>query len=173
MSAQSRRPIEATIRTADPGEPVRPAGLLREALSHWASGVAVLAVSDGEEIDAITVSAFSALSLDPPLVLAAIGEQASILDMLRAERGFTLSVLAEEQRAAAGVIAQRLPGAEAIFVAVDEPAVVGALAVLRCSLWKEYDGGDHRLVVGRVEHVTLGPERAPLVYYRREYRGVR
>lgn len=172
MTARQRRPIEASIRSGDAGDPVRPDEMLREALSHWASGVAVLAASDGEEIDAITISALTALSIDPPLVLAAIGEQASILPMLRDERRFTISILAEEQRAVAGGVAQRLPGAEAAFAALEDPSVVGALATLACSLWQEYAGGDHRIVVGRVEEVSLGPERPPLVYYRREYRGV-
>ena len=46
----SRRPIQATIRTGpdDPeGEGV--AARLREALSSWASGVAILAATDGDE----------------------------------------------------------------------------------------------------------------------------
>ena len=169
MTPRSRNPIEATIRPSAAGDAVRPGELLREALSHWASGVAILAASDGEEIDAITISAFSALSIDPPLILAAIGEQTSILPMLREERRFTISILAEEQRSIAGAVAQRLPGAEAAFTSVADPAVVGALATLDCSLWREYDGGDHRIVVGRVERAALGPERQPLLYYRREY----
>lgn len=172
MTARSRRPIEASIRTPTSGQPIRPGDLLREALAHWASGVAILAATDGEEVDAITVSAFSALSIDPPLILAAIGEQTSILPMLRDERHFTVSILAEEQRSIAGAIAQRLPGAEAAFARLDDPAVVGALATLECNLWNEYDGGDHRIVVGRVERATLGPERHPLIYYRREYRNL-
>lgn len=146
--------------------------MLREALSHWASGVAILAATDGDEIDAITVSALTSLSIDPPLILAAIGEQTSILPMLREERRFTVSILAEEQRALAGGVAQRLPGMEAAFAGLDDPAVVGALATLECSLWQEYDGGDHRIVVGQVEEVSLGPERSPLLYYRREYRSL-
>ncbi|TBH14681.1 flavin reductase family protein, partial [Thermus thermamylovorans] len=46
----------------------------------------------------------------------------------------------------------------------------GALAVLRCRLEALYPGGDHRLVVGRVEGVELGEPGAPLVYYARGYR---
>lgn len=172
MSRPTRRPIEASVRASGAGDPVRPADLLREALSHWASGVAVLAATDGDEIDAITVSAFSALSIDPPLVLMALGEQTSILPMLREERRFIVSILAEEQRSIAGAVAQRLPGSEAAYESIDDPSVVAALATLRCALWQEYDGGDHRIIVGRVEAVSLGPERPPLVYYRREYRGL-
>lgn len=172
MSRPSRRPIDASIRIPGAEEPGGAADLLREALSHWASGVAVLAASDGGEIDAITISAFAGLSIDPPLVLAAVGGQASIIPMLREERRFIVSLLSEEQRAIAGAVAQRLPGWEDAFAAIDDPSVVGALATLHCGLWQDYDGGDHRIIVGEVEAIALGPERPPLVYYRREYRGL-
>jgi flavin reductase (DIM6/NTAB) family NADH-FMN oxidoreductase RutF len=171
MTRRSRRPIEATIRPSG-GSPGLGGGDFREAMSHWASGVAILAASDGEEIDAITVSAFSALSLDPPLVLAAVGETASIVPMLREVARFTVSILAEDQAAIAGSVAQRLPGSERIYHALDDPSVVGALASLECALRHEYDGGDHRIIVGHVERVRLGPDREPLVHFRRDYRGL-
>lgn len=171
-AAPHRRPIQASIRGGGAGEPGRPGDELREALSHWASGVAVLAASDGDEIDAITLTGFSALSLDPPLVMAAIGAHASILPMLREERRFVVSILTMEQRAAAGTVAQRLPGMDAIFTDVTDPSVVDALVTLDCTLWEEYDGGDHQIVIGRVERTSLGPEVDPLLYYRREYRGL-
>ncbi|HAR68258.1 MAG TPA: MFS transporter, partial [Thermus scotoductus] len=44
------------------------------------------------------------------------------------------------------------------------------LAVLRCRLEAAYPGGDHRLVVGRVEAVELGEPGLPLVYFGRGYR---
>lgn len=173
MTDQNRRPIQATIRTptSDPAEEF--GDRFREALSHWASGVAILAVSDGEEIDAITVSSFSALSIDPPLVLVSVGEQTSIVPMLREEGRFSLSILGEEQQAVAGAIAQRLPGSDACFVALDEPVVEAALVTIECSLEADYPGGDHRIFVGAVKAVTLGPVSDPLLYYRRAYRSIR
>jgi flavin reductase (NADH) len=46
----------------------------------------------------------------------------------------------------------------------------GALATLVCSLWAAHPGGDHRIVVGRVERVVFGPDTPPLLYHRRSYR---
>lgn len=171
MTRRSRRPIEATIRHSAGASSSAGAGF-RDAMSHWASGVAVLAASDGEEIDAITVSSFSALSLDPPLVLAAVGEATSIVPMLREVGRFTVSILAADQAAIAGAVAQRLPGSERIYHSLDDPSVVGALAALECTLRHDYEGGDHRIIVGHVERVSLGPEREPLVHFRRDYRGL-
>jgi len=95
-----RRPIQATIRSGapEPGSEANPLqDELREALSRWASGVAVFAVSDGEEVEAITVTAFNGVSLAPPLVLVCLGEQTAALPMALQERSFTINFLAEDE----------------------------------------------------------------------------
>jgi flavin reductase (NADH) len=175
LTRGNRRPIQPTIRShgADTNSASNTEDQFREALACWASGVAILAASDGEEVDALTVSAFSALSADPPLVMVSVGEQASILPMLLEQQRFTISILAAGQRATAGAIAQRLPGSEEVFDSLEDPAVKGALVVLDCALWNAYEGGDHRIVVGRVERISFGEAMDPLLYYRREYRELR
>lgn len=166
----SRRPIRTTIRThTDPPDESALDAALRDGLARWASGVTVLAASDGEEVDAITVSAFSAVSLDPPLVLACVGEQTSVLPMVIEQGRFTVSVLAEDQRRIAIGVAQRDPGALAPFRTEGDPVLEGALVSFICRLWSDYAGGDHRILVGEVERVEFGPEKAPLLYYRRGY----
>lgn len=170
----SRRPIQATIRTG-PGDPAGEgvAAQLREALSHWASGVAVLAATDGEEVEAITVTAFSAVSMDPPLVLVCVGVSSPILPALLEARRFTVGFLAAADRRTASYVAQRLPLDRPLFPdPAADPVMPGALATLVCRLWEDHPGGDHRILVGEVERVELGPDADPLLYYRREYRAL-
>src|SRR5687768_5305991 len=75
-------PIQPRIRTrADEPEvenEVRPAEF-REAAAFWATGVAVLAAADGDDVEAITLTAFAPLSAEPPLVLASVGNDAAVL----------------------------------------------------------------------------------------------
>jgi len=169
----SRRPIQARIQTrAD--EAASSGGLsgalLREAYSCWASGVSVVSVTDGEEIDAITVSALTPVSVDPPLVLVCIAEHASVLVTLLQEKRFTIGLLPEDARRVASTVASRLPLRELPFAGEGDPVLAGALATLVCRLHETHPGGDHRIVVGEVERVELGAARSPLLYYRREYR---
>lgn len=169
MSGSDRRPIRATIRTPT-SDPVDQFGDdLREALARWASGVAVLAATDGEELDAITITAFTAVSIDPPLVLASVGINASVLPMIRETGRFTVSVLSTEQRAIASAVADRVPGIEARFEAVNSPFVPGRIAGFECTLEADHPGGDHRLLLGRVERVDMA-EGDPLLYHLRGYR---
>lgn len=169
----SRRPIQATIRTR-PEDPSEEEGAgsaeLREALSYWASGVAVLAASDGDEVDAITVTSFSAVSLDPPLVLVCVNEQSSVLPTILDVGRYTINVLREGTRRTARMVAGRYPLTDITFTPDVDPVLEGSLVSFVCRLWEAYPGGTHRILVGEVTRVELGEDGPPLVYFRRNYR---
>lgn len=170
----SRRPIQASIRaTGEPDdEPSRVRQELREALALWPAAVTIVAVQDGDELETLTVSAFSTVSLDPPLVLVCLWNHAGILPMLREVGRFSVNLLAEKDRRAAAAAASRLPADPARFPG-DDGAMADALVSLSCRLWEEYPGGDHAIVVGEVTEVRVGPDAPPLLYADREYRGLR
>jgi 3-hydroxy-9,10-secoandrosta-1,3,5(10)-triene-9,17-dione monooxygenase reductase component len=49
------------------------------------------------------------------------------------------------------------------------PVLEGVSAWIDCTLWNEYDGGDHTVVVGLVQDLGADPDRQPLLYYRGRY----
>jgi flavin reductase (NADH) len=168
----SPRPIQPGIATrpgdAEDGDAsLRTA--FREALSGWASGVAVVAVRDDDEVVALTVSAFTSVSMYPPLVLVCIDEQGHLLPSLLDAGRFTVSLLAEGQKRLAAWYAGKPPSTDDPFTGAD-PVLHGSLSGLVCSVWEAYPGGDHRIVVGRVERVVPGDDDAPLLYHQRQYR---
>ena len=169
------RPIQPSIRSRAP-DAEGPAGdgvsaaEFREALAYWATGVAVLAASDGDEVEAITVTAVTPVSADPPLVLACLGNDAAVLYVLEDAGRFTLNLLSVDDRRVASALAQRMPLEPSRFAAGADAVLRGALVSLVCRVWETYPGGDHRIVVGQVERVVLGPEAEPLLYYQRAYR---
>ncbi|HEY0019136.1 MAG TPA: flavin reductase family protein [Longimicrobium sp.] len=168
------RPIQPTIRThagESAGEGVTPEEF-RDAVSYWATGVAVLAVREDDDVEAITVTAFTPLSANPPLVLACVGNDAAALYMVLETGRFTLNLLALGDRRAASAYAQRLPLEPSPFEAEGDPVLRGAPVSLVCRLWETHPGGDHRVVIGQVERVVRGGEGAPLLYYRRGYRAL-
>lgn len=169
------RPIQATIRTRDDdGGEAGGVGApeFREAVAHWASGVAVLAARDGDEVEAITLTAFTPLSASPPLVLACVGNDAAVLYVLEEAGCFTLNLLAAGGRRAASDFAQRMPVAPDRFEEGD-PVLRGAMVSLVCDVWQTHPGGDHRVVIGRVQRIVTGDEADPLLYHHREYRALR
>lgn len=145
---------------------------LREALSRFVTGVAVVAAREGRRVSAITATSFAAVSIIPPLLLVCVSEDATLLPDLLSTGRFGVSLLSQAQRREASVFADRFPVSQALFPANDDPVLEGALAGFACSVADAYAAGDHRIIVGRVERVILGPETPPLAYYRRSYHGL-
>ncbi|AEB12005.1 4-hydroxyphenylacetate 3-monooxygenase reductase subunit [Marinithermus hydrothermalis] len=147
----------------------------REALSRWASGVTVLTSRDAHEVRGMTASAFSSVSLEPPLVLVCVDERANILPVIERSKRFVVNLLAAQQAHVSDHFAGKSDPAlleRPPFPEAGDPVLEGALASLVCTVWALYPGGDHRIVVGEVKEIVLGDERPPLVYWKRAYRRV-
>ncbi|HEX6042243.1 flavin reductase family protein [Longimicrobium sp.] len=166
------RPIQASIRMGGADEPSGgvTAAAYREAMAHWASGVAVVAAGQGGDVEAVTATAFTPVSADPPLVLACLGNDAAVLYVVEEEGRFTVNLLGEDDRRTASAYAQKMALEPSPFPAEGDPVLAGALVSLVCRLRETHPGGDHRIVIGEVERVVLGAERDPLLYFARAYR---
>ena len=70
---------------------------LRRSLSLFATGVTVITVQRGDVMHGMTANAFSALSLDPPLVLFCVGKQARMAGFLDGADGFAINILSIDQ----------------------------------------------------------------------------
>lgn len=55
---------------------------LRQVMSHWPSGVTVIATQYGGETRGMTASSFTSVSLEPPLILVCINETAQLWPLL-------------------------------------------------------------------------------------------
>jgi len=172
-SMSSRRPIRPGIQAHGGNEPEASGlspHLLREAFSRWASGVTVIAVRDEPYVAAITATAFVPVSVEPPLVLVCIGANATVLPLLEPGARFAISILSENQRRLASIFADTAPLGREYLEREGEPLVVGAPVGFACTVRDVHDGGDHSIVVARIDRLVLGDDAPPLLYYRREYR---
>ncbi|HEY6315738.1 MAG TPA: flavin reductase family protein [Streptosporangiaceae bacterium] len=163
----------------------------RQAAGQFASGIVVVTTPSGH---AMTVSAFTSVSLDPPLVLFCAEKIARFHDAVLAAGAWAVSVVAEDDEKTARWLATRgrplegqLDGvAHHPGPATGAPVLDDALAVLECRTTAVHDGGDHSIIVGRVaavtdprdlvEHDPAGrdpqdrPAPGPLVHYSGAYR---
>ncbi len=155
---------------------IRPEEFLR-ALRRWASGVTIVTSRAGERIHGMTVSAFAAVSLQPPLVLVC-ADKGSDTHAVIAETGvFAANILAASQKALSrrfarsGNEAQRFEGLAWRSGPTGSPLLPGSLASLDCRVVDAHDAGDHMIYVGRVEAVVTG-NREPLLYFDGAYRAL-
>lgn len=145
--------------------------LLRTCLGHFATGVTIVTCEVAGAPHGATVNAFTAVSLDPALVLVSLARGSKACRHL-AGRPFTVNVLGEEQRDLALHFAGRRAAAPPRWVRPDPglaPWLGDALATVACSPWAEYDGGDHVLFVGRVEEFGCRSDGRPLVFYQGDF----
>ena len=144
----------------------------RDALARWACGVTVVAYRTDERVVATTVSAFMSLSLEPPLVLIALGPNATVRPYLQPRATFAISVLGADQKRLAMVFADPFPVGPDPFPATGAPVISGALIGLTCEVERVSEGGDHAVVIAAVDDAVVGARGSPLVRYDRKYCGL-
>ena len=142
-------------------------------MSRFASGVTVVTLNTKEDHPhGITVSAFSSLSLEPPLVLICIDKRASVHDLLSEGSHFAVNILAADQELASRRFASkdddRFGGIGYKEGITGSPLLDGALAHIECRVAHSYPGGDHTIIVGEVEATSVADGK-PLAYFRGGY----
>ncbi len=158
-------------RDALPG-PVSPV-VMREVLGHFVSGIVVVTAAGSDGPLGFTCQSFASLSLDPPLVSLAPARTSSTWPRIRAAGAFCVNVLSAEHEDVSASFARS--GADKFAGVAWEPGPSGApvlegvSAWVECSLWAEYDGGDHTIAIGRVLDLGADPSRPALLYYRGRY----
>jgi len=146
----------------------------RSVLGRFASGITVVTTREAGGRDAgLTVSAFSSVSLHPPLIQVCVDQSASVHGVLAASEHFGVSILAAEQEALSRRFStvESMHRFEGIGFSRGEHGMVlldDALAHLECRLMAQHPAGDHTIFVGEVERATARSSR-PLLYYRGGY----
>ncbi len=143
----------------------------RNALGGFPTGIVVVTAGEGSNLRGITVNSFTSVSLEPPLILWCIAKSSRRYDLFTNATEFTVSVLSEDGRAAAEVIAAgegELAGVALEACETGPAAIAGAVAVFECSREVLHDGGDHVIIVGRV-HNFRQRDGAPLTFLRGRY----
>lgn len=149
----------------------------REALSNFATGVTVVTSPPlpGRPPVGVTISSFTSVSLEPPLILWCLDRSADTFPAFREAQAFGVSVLRAEQETLS--IRFSASGDHAFDGIAHEtgktgaPLLQGVLARLECRKAAEYDGGDHVIFLGEVLEAQTWPGD-PLLHFRSAYRGL-
>jgi flavin reductase (DIM6/NTAB) family NADH-FMN oxidoreductase RutF len=145
----------------------------RRVLGHFATGVTIVTTCDADaRPSGLTVSAFAALSLDPPLVLVCVDHKSQTYPALRERGRFAVNVLSLGQEAISRRFAStRLDKFDGLVYRLSDlglPLLEAALAHIECVTVSTHVEGDHTIFVGRVERTAVG-HGDPLLYFRGQY----
>lgn len=144
----------------------------RNVIGHFASGVTIITTTEGDQLFGTTVSAFSSLSVDPPMVLVCLNQSSSTHDALLSTGKFAANVLSSAQGELAVRFARpldnRFEGLRLETGAAGQPLLPGRLAGMECAVEETHVGGTHTVFFGRVlsAEAHLGE---PLAYYRGQF----
>jgi flavin reductase (DIM6/NTAB) family NADH-FMN oxidoreductase RutF len=146
----------------------------RRALAQFASGVTAVTTRDGSGRPfGLTVTAFSSVSLEPPLVLVCVDRRSETHAGFRDSGTFGVSVLAEDQEEVSRRFAWSGPAkfetGELVAGSTGVPLVAGALAHLECRVVAAHPAGDHTIYVGEIVAMSTRTGR-PLLYHQGRYR---
>ena len=150
----------------------------RHVLGHFATGVTVITTTDGDQRPTgLTASAFTSVSLDPPLVLVCVDHKSQTYPFLRESGRFGINILHQEhepisRRFASSKLDNKFDGVAFRPGVLGVPLIEGALAHLECQTVSVHVEGDHTIFVGRVESAQVG-DGEPLLYFRGRYHRLR
>lgn len=147
----------------------------RDALGCFATGVTVVtAIGQDEQPIGLTANSFTSVSLDPPLLLVCIANNAGSAPALREAGRFAVNVLQIGQQPTsnrfAGKGEDRFANTPWEMGEFGTPVLTGSLGSFECESQDIHDGGDHFILVGRVLKAIFEPRRDPLLYFRGKYR---
>jgi flavin reductase len=159
------------------------ADALRHVMTHFSSGVTVVTALLKGVKHAMTATAVSSVSLEPPLILVCVSRSSRFHAAIMEADTWCVSLLSADQEPVARHFANRGRDLLSQFDHVPftpspksgTPLIDGALAWMECVTYGRHDGGDHTIVVGELVQasgsVPIGAAewKAPLTYYQGTY----
>ena len=148
----------------------------KKALQLWASGVSVVTThSEKLGVQGMTVSAFSSVSVNPPLVLVCINTAADTGEGIQESQCFAVNVLTSDQQAVSNQFAggssqqQRFENTDWTAGITGAPILNKTLMSLDCKVVEKVLAGTHWIIIGEVQECVCRSGE-PLLYYRGAYR---
>ncbi|MER7012887.1 3-hydroxy-9,10-secoandrosta-1,3,5(10)-triene-9,17-dione monooxygenase reductase subunit [Saccharopolyspora sp. NPDC000359] len=158
------------------GQVVVDQAAFRRVLGHFGTGVVVITGVDGARPVGFACQSFAALSLDPPLVLFCPARTSRAWPVLERAGRFCANVLSESQQPVSTVFGRsgedKFAGVPWTPAPSGAPVLAGALTWVDCRIEEVHAGGDHHIVVGRVEALGELTGERPLLFYRGAYAGL-
>lgn len=148
----------------------------KKAMGRFPSGVVIATTINNEgKKCGFTASAFSSLSLDPPLILVCLANSAECFNSFLNGDMFAINVIGHEQHDLAFKFAtkgvDKFDGDEFVTGNSGLPIIPNCIFSLECNIKDIYPGGDHAILVGEVQEARIN-EGDPSIWYDGSFRNI-
>lgn len=168
---------------SDPPAPAGPPPLVsaedyRAVMRQWPSGVTVITMLGPDGPHGMTASAFTSVSIDPPMILIVVDRRWRSHALIEAAGAFCVNILAADQAAVSdrfagrhGALPDRFAGLATGRAATGAPFLAEAIGYLDCRVASATAAGDHSIFLGQVLAAAVQAEdREPLLFHNTRYR---
>lgn len=151
------------------------AEILKSFMRNFPQGVTVVTYSSEKGFGGITVSSFTSISLEPPLILISLAKGTESYRSISEQDFFAVNLLAEDQKSVSDRFAgrdgvkERFSGIKYDLSERKLPVITGSVAYLECRKYRQEDAGDHDILLGEVLGGRILNSKMPLIYYRQQY----
>lgn len=149
---------------------------LRQSMRAWTSGVTIVTVSHAGERHGMTVSSFTSIAIEPPLIIISLQTDSRTHELVSQAKAFAVTILADGQQGISDRFAGRVPDAEDRLTGIETetlvtgaPFIKGGLAYLDCRVAQAMPVGTNTLFLAEVVSAHSSGKGLPLVYHDRKY----
>ena len=171
---------EHTPIPVDDPEAAEQARTFRDVLGLFATGVTVVTSMSGNEPVGMTCQSFSSVSLEPPLVMFCPAKTSRAWPLMRQAGFFCVNFLSADQQHISNGMAskgnEKFQGVGWRPASTGAPLIENVLGYVDCTIDRVHEAGDHYIVVGRVQQLSLGDgspdgpvSETPLLFHRGAY----
>lgn len=148
----------------------------RAVMRTWAASVSVLTSSYNGDAHGMTVTSFTSISAEPPLVSVSLAKSTRTLERIIKSGIFGVTILSTDQQWIAERFAgkdvgllNRFDNIDTFSLRSEAPLIKNGLAFFDCSLVHQYEMDKSILLIAQVVAVKNGRSAEPLIYTDRKY----
>lgn len=145
----------------------------RDVMGRFTTGIVLITARTPNGPAGMTVSSFTSVSLDPPLIAMCAAHSSTTWPNIRGAGGFAVTILGETHeetsRAFCARGADRFSGRDWIHTPADHPVLPDGLGWLDCAIETIHPAGDHDLVIARATWWSGTRAGGPLLFHSGRY----
>jgi 3-hydroxy-9,10-secoandrosta-1,3,5(10)-triene-9,17-dione monooxygenase reductase component len=150
----------------------------RKIMGTFATGITVVTTMHDNSVPiGITVNSFTSVSLDPPLILWCLANDADSYDIFANCPNFAVNVLHQEQEDLSQIFStknsSKFENLEWETGEFGAPILKDCLSYFQCETEIAYSGGDHIILLGHVRAIEIHTEKKPLIYHNSNYHALK
>ena len=149
---------------------------LREAMRTWATGIVIVTATHEGVQHGMTVSSFTSLSLEPPLIAVSLYKTSRTHELVSAAEYFGVTILTADQEEISNRFAGRIPDTEDRLEGLDvetlvsgAPFITGGLSFFDCRVTQSIPLGTNTLFIAEILDARSQDDGDPLLYFNQKY----